>query len=457
MIRTGLRTSRPKPMEMLNGPKVCDTCLTTPMRMSSTCRKPSSASCVVRNWETRTACVSLLPVTNLVAAFLKIMPKPASGGQRQWKSFKHKKGKMKMKKNKKLLIAIGAAVLISIMSLMVYKSQNEEASGDVIRIGAILPLTGNASVFGKYNYEVTKVSVDILSQAFSRRNITIVEDSKSLPKDAMSALIKINTSGSCPNIVCTELSSIANAIYPLASQKNSLLVAIATARDLRNKSDAIQIYPSAKQIFDCLMIFTSRVKGERVTVFYINDDFGTSVREYFESNMGIENFFNFIPFDSSTDIKSLVVKGVSPISFVCGYGSQFVSIIRELQTRKQSKYIVASPEFAFPEYFNSVDIKDGSLFYMDFMKYGQLSQILGNKLNRSINPIDFLVFGGYLAVFQAADAVINKGEKLSGKILFDEIQGETFIFKGFEVSFDETGTAIYDLEVSSATNLLQRR
>lgn len=59
-------------------------------RMSSTCRKPSSASCVVRNLATRTACVSLRRAMNPVAASRRISPKPASGVQRHWESFKNK-------------------------------------------------------------------------------------------------------------------------------------------------------------------------------------------------------------------------------------------------------------------------------------------------------------------------------------------------------------------------------
>ena len=58
MIRTGLRTSRPKPMEMLNGRRVCDIFLT--MREKG-CRMPCAplnVSNAVQPLVTRIACVS---------------------------------------------------------------------------------------------------------------------------------------------------------------------------------------------------------------------------------------------------------------------------------------------------------------------------------------------------------------------------------------------------------------
>ena len=357
-------------------------------------------------------------------------------------------------KIKKIIIGIVAVAVMATAAVSVVgcrdQSQNDQ---EVIKIGAIIPLTGGAAVFGKYNNEATIASLEILSKGIGINYSLSIEDSKTSPKDAVNAYMKMRAV-SKPKIVATELSSIAMALFPAVAQDNKLLIAIATAEDLQKEVEAIQIYPSSQQIYECLSLFLEHKEySEDVTVYYINDDFGKSVCNKLQSK---NQRFLAIPFDGNTDVRSLVAKGNNKCAVVVGYGSPFLAIIRELQTLDASQYIIASPEFAFPEFYNAVDISRQNLYFMEFENYESLNEILSPKLGRPVHPLDFLVFGGYLASMSAAKELLKDGEEITGKKMYSKIVGKQFSYCQYVQSFDEFGTAIYNLSVSPASNLSKR-
>ena len=143
---------------------------------------------------TRPTCASLLPATNPAAASRRICPKPANGGQRHWKSFNHKKGKTKMKKNKKLLIGIGIFALFVIVSLGIYKHQQHATKDEGIHIGVILPLTGSLSSDGAR----LKAAISLAEGEQSRHGPKVsfrVEDGKYTIKDSINGFNKLQNRG----------------------------------------------------------------------------------------------------------------------------------------------------------------------------------------------------------------------------------------------------------------------
>lgn len=359
-------------------------------------------------------------------------------------------------KKYKLLIVIGVAVLIGIVTLLAYKARNKSTLCDVIHIGSIAPLTGGGAVFGKYNQEATDIATELLSKEFGLPVRLLVEDSKSTAKDAINAYMHIKNKENNVRIICSEMTSVACAVYPFVSRDSAFLISIAVADDLRGKRDTILVYPGAAQIYACLLSFLENENfRDKVSVFCINDDFGRSIAERFLASES-KSRFEVLEFDAHTDIKSLVAKSSGECACVCGYGAQLLAIIRELQTTKRVKYIVSSPEFAFPEYYNAVDSSDERLYYMEFGKYDAVLSIMGERLKRAPNLIDFLIFGEYLTVFSAVQQLSEVGLPITGHNMVEKIQGQTFSFRGYEISFDETCKAKFELVVMKAKTLLSR-
>ena len=103
-----------------------------------------------------------------------------------------------------------------------------------------------------------------------------------------------------------------------------------------------------------------------------------------------------------------------------------------------------------------IDLSKTNLFFMEFQGYSGLNKILSESLGRPVHPLDCLVFGGYLAAISSIKDLQDNGELITGKALFHHISGNEFRYDDYVLRFDDTGTAIYELTVSPASNLIGR-
>lgn len=333
----------------------------------------------------------------------------------------------------------------------------KRSSNEDVCIGAILPLTGPGAVFGKYNLEATRTIIPLLSEEYNIPIRIDIQDSRSTAKGAVNSYAALKNSGKRVVILNTEMSSVSSALHPFTHKDDIFLSGIAASEDLRTMKDGVLIYPGAAQLHSSLNKFLNdKGYAGSIAAYCINDDFGKSVIDSLASS-GVSRRYACYSFDATTDVKSLVAKSKEECAFVCGYGSQFLSLIRELQGRKRVKFIVASPEFGFPEYYNSVDSTDENLYYIEFGRYDALSRVLRERMQRPINLIDFLVFSSCLSSIQVLREIKDSGNSFSSAEIFARVRGNTFRYKDFQVEFDSKGNVVFDLTVERASVLLNRR
>jgi len=185
---------------------------------------------------------------------------------------------------KKFWVWIGIAVVVILaVVLIVTQIRKEEKE---IKIGAILPLTGDAAQWGIPPLRGAELAVqEINSSNFLNSKISlIVEDGKCDPKEGVSAFNKLVSINKVRLIMGEVCSSVTLAIAPIAEKNKILLISPASTNPKISEagdyifrvipSDALRGKVFAEYVFN---------KGYRkVGIIYINNEGGKGNRDSFK-------------------------------------------------------------------------------------------------------------------------------------------------------------------------------
>ena len=238
-----------------------------------------------------------------------------------------------MKKNRKLLITIGAAVLIGIVSLMAYRSQNESASNDVMRVGVVLPRSGDWGQFGQRMLN----GVKLWKADHPEANVELfIEDGKgnaSTSIAAFSKLVNLNKINAC----IAGVSPVILGIAPLADKARVFTVnAGATSPEIKKITPYMfTIIPDA----EVEARFLARYVNEKLNIkecyiLWKNDDSGLGMLNCFSDEfsrsggmiVGNDSILSISSIkDSLSKIKSVNVKAV----FIPTNGEMMARIIKQ--------------------------------------------------------------------------------------------------------------------------------
>ncbi|MCK4458341.1 MAG: ABC transporter substrate-binding protein [Methanosarcinales archaeon] len=108
----------------------------------------------------------------------------------------------------------------------------QDTQPDEIRIGAILPLTGEAAEYG----EDAKLGIDLAVEEINaaggingKRIQVVYEDSQATPSQGVSAIQKLTTVDKVPVIIGAMASSVTLAIAPIAEENKVVLLSPASS------------------------------------------------------------------------------------------------------------------------------------------------------------------------------------------------------------------------------------
>ena len=241
-----------------------------------------------------------------------------------------------MKKNK-LLVVIGVAVLIGLVSLMAYKSQNHSASDDVIRIGAILPLTGNIAYFG----EPERNAIELFKEIEPNIRLDVYyEDSRNDPGKAVSAYNKLyNLNG----VKCfiSQMTGVNLALTPLAEKNKTFLFSLAMDPIIAQRSRyVIRCYEDVADESYAVWHDVSKkwdISKVKMAIGYLDDPWGLYARDAFVKASNNQSGVVYVPFAADTKVNDVVPKLMedSPnVIFIIGYGPIVANIVRSLKESK---------------------------------------------------------------------------------------------------------------------------
>jgi len=237
------------------------------------------------------------------------------------------------------------------------------------KVGAVLPLTGGAAAYGEWMGNGLKIAEDEINKKWgsSRKLTVIIEDSKSNPKDAVTAMNKL-LSADKVQAVMTTLSGVTNALAPIATQNKIILTTSATLPGITDQSEylfrnATNLSSEIKRLVE----FTSG-KYKRAAVLWANLEFAKWGKEAFSE--GFKKSGGAIVEDQSfpsdaTDVRAQLTKirAANPdVMLVLAYKTGGVALkqARELGIKAQ---FVGTLDFELPEVVEiAKDAADGSIY-----------------------------------------------------------------------------------------------
>jgi len=221
--------------------------------------------------------------------------------------------------NKKIIIAVLLIAVVATAGYFIWKNKDvpEIPPNLSIKVGAILPLSGDVAVYGKG----LQNGMDLALEEYKKQNKNspdiqiIYEDSKADPKTAVTIFQKLMSVDKCNLITGGFSSSEALSIAPIAEQNKIVFISpTASAPTITNAGDYIfRTTPSDNFDGDVMARFAfNNLKLKTVSILFINNEYGQGIakvfKERFEALGGkvpAEKSFNANSTDFKTQLSSI--------------------------------------------------------------------------------------------------------------------------------------------------------
>lgn len=185
------------------------------------------------------------------------------------------------KSYKNSAIASAILIVIAIIAVAIINSsaKSDPDSSRIIKIGVILPRTGDAGVTGEKMYK----GIRIAEAELGSKAKFIYEDSHSKPVDAVTAAHKLLDIDNVDVIVGTYLSEEAMAVAPIAKEKGKFVFTLSYCSDAFVQYDNLFCgYPTAEDQIKTAFKAITDAGVKKMAIVDSNSDFGINSQKVVE-------------------------------------------------------------------------------------------------------------------------------------------------------------------------------
>lgn len=224
----------------------------------------------------------------------------------------------------KIIWLIAVIALVSVL-VAYFKYNQPPVKKEIVKIGIILPLTGDAASYGKSLQEGIMTADSLLNDSLGFDLEIIYEDSKAEPQQAVSAMNKLISADKVNSVIGDMFTSTTLAIAPIAEKNNILLLSpTGSANEIsKGKKQVFRIYPSEIEEGNTLSSFyKEKFSTQKSAIIVANEDAMKNVVSTIKANLGASS----VVFESSfnkgiTDFKNIISsipKNITNV-FIIGY------------------------------------------------------------------------------------------------------------------------------------------
>lgn len=259
--------------------------------------------------------------------------------------------------NSSAVLAVISIIIVSLVAFSFGCAKKEEKE---IKIGAILPLTGDNAPYGN----ALKVGMDLAVEEVNSKRITdnklsiVFEDSQGDPQKAVNAFNKLVTADKVPMVIGDMFSAGTLAIAPISEKRKIVLLSpTASAIELTNAGDYIfRIYPSDSYDGMYLASFSkNKLNAEAVSIIYLQVSSISSITQVFKERfeklggkiLSIDSYK-----EGDTDFRSQLIKAKkagADIIFIPGYLREMATLLRQAKELGIKKQFLSISTFFDPK------------------------------------------------------------------------------------------------------------
>lgn len=276
-----------------------------------------------------------------------------------------------MKKNKKLLIGIGIVALLGIVSVGVYRNRQQESESNVVRIGAILPLTGSMANLGQENKAGIMLAVEEINSKGKVLEVSF-EDSKGDAKTALAAMRLLEGRG-IDKVILSTTQTVLPVLQAYKNNSKYLFSAnCQTAGILDGYTNVFRVYFTSENETTMMANYALGKGYKRVAILRINTESGhepiSSFRQKMEAKCtDIEFFEQVFDFsDRSYKDKIQAMMDFNPDAIVVySYPDQWEQMVKQMAECKVNCPIIANSGFgqtAERDYYKGLKIMEQIVF-----------------------------------------------------------------------------------------------
>jgi len=351
-------------------------------------------------------------------------------------------------------------VLLLVVLALIFGCKKEPKE---IKIGAILPLTGDNAVYGV----AIKRGIDLGIEEINKTNgingkklVVIFEDDQADPQKSVAAYKKLTTIDKAPLILGGVFSASTLAMAPLAEKDRIVLLSpTSSAVEITNAGDYIfRIYPSDS--YDGIFLADYAIdsmKAKTVSIIYLQVTSITAIsnvfKDQFESRGGkISSMEGYK--EGETDFRAYLLKSEvlnSDVIFIPGYLREMALQLKQAKELKMDKPFLSISTFYDPKILElAKDAAEGVIFSTPFFDpQSQLPQVKSfvDNYKNAYGEIPNIWAGyGYDDVKIAALALEEAGIKP------EKIKEQLYQIKNFpgvtgNTTFDKNGDVIKELRI----------
>jgi len=271
----------------------------------------------------------------------------------------------------KILLALLAITLV----LSVCKSYNKKKNIDkqIIKIGAVLSLSGDGAEYGKDQQRAINLFIEQIERLNSKYLYQIIyQDSKSNPKDAVSALNNL-ISTEKPDVVISVLSSVCLSIKPITEKLNIPLFCVGANPQITNNAKLVfRSLPTSDYQAEVLANkFIDKTNLNSYSILYLNDDFGIGSYNSFKNVLHTNNkiLLNSTALDPrKTDYKAevtSVLKNKPDVIYIAAYGNSIAYVLKNLTEIGYKGIILSTLEVSYPNVLSLSKNTAENVYYVD--------------------------------------------------------------------------------------------
>lgn len=271
-------------------------------------------------------------------------------------------------------ITIGLAIIVGLIFTGCNSGETKKTEKEVIKIGAILPLTGKYSDLGNWTKAGILLAVEDLKLSNPKYEYSIlIEDAKSETKDAVTAYNKLVNIDKA-TIILTTSSALSLAIKPMAIQDDVLFFAIASHPEITTNNNGKVFRPCNTSVEEGEEI-SNYIKSnfdfnkDKSYILYHNSEFGLSFNSQLSKNLG-NNIIGSAPYDDNPEsFKTIALKAVNQkpnVIIAIGFTPNLGVLIKTLREANYKGAIVCNIGFLTPTVIKLAGDAAKGVYYVDY-------------------------------------------------------------------------------------------
>ncbi|MCK9628314.1 MAG: penicillin-binding protein activator [Bacteroidales bacterium] len=358
---------------------------------------------------------------------------------------------------KEIYIIIGVIAIIAIVFVLYFNKNNEINKDTTINIGVILPLTGDAAVYGQAMKNGIMLAYDE-SEIKEKINLIFEDDIGDNNKALSAAYSLINKKAVA--IIGGAQSKTADVLIPLLTKEKIPLVAPgASSVEFDNISHYFfRLWASDSYDGEIMADFiTKQNMGNKIAIFYTNSKYGVGIDQVFEKAIKKRNgniVFSESFSEGAKDFKTQLVKiknnGATAL-FLPGYYEEVSIIIKQIRELGIKIDIYGTSSFHDEKLLSSLgNSLNGVYFsYPDFDINGSkeaTKQFADNYYRKYSVKADVFAANAY-DCFKVIEYALKNGAKTSNDIRAKIAEIENFVGAGGNFSFDDFGSVLKEFSV----------